>query len=220
MKHSNLQTERFSFAFLILAITFCVCLIISNLLEIKTIQVGPLTLTAGLVVFPISYIINDCLVEIYGLKKASIVIFLGFAMNLLVVLFLQLGLLLPGSEEWTSQDSMQLIFGATPRILFASFTAFLVGSFTNALVMADMKKNDNKGGFSIRAIISTLAGEGMDSIIFFPFAFLGVLSFSTILTLIVTQTVIKTLYEILILPLTLIVVKKLRHIEHPVDCHY
>lgn len=208
---------RFSLTFLILTVTFCVCLIVANLMEIKTVSIGSLTLTAGVAVFPLSYIIGDCLVEIYGFRKAAVVILLGFAMNLLTVLFLQLGLALPGGPQWEGQEALQTVFGATPRILAASFTAFLAGSFTNAAVMSRMKRIHHEGRFSLRAILSTLLGEGADSAIFFPMAFAGVLPAEVIVSLIVTQTFIKTAYEIVILPLTLLVVRRLRHIEAEVS---
>ena len=110
---------------------------------------------------------------------------------------------------------MQLVFGAVPRILAASFTAFICGSMVNAYVMSRMKMRagNNGRGFSLRAIVSTILGEGTDSAIFFPIAFGGVLPWSTVLTLILTQTLLKTCYEILILPVTLRIVKRLRSIE-------
>lgn len=219
---SSIGRERFSLTFLLLTVTFCVCLIISNLMEIKTVDLGFMTITAGVAVFPLSYIINDCLVEIYGFRKARMVIFLGFTMNLLTVLLLHVGLWLPGDDSWTQQDAMQAIFGATPRILCASFTAFLAGSLTNAWVMARMKQSASESGrnaispirFSARAILSTVWGEGIDSIIFFPMAFAGTLSWSVILSLILTQTVLKTVYEIIALPLTVMLVRKLRRMEY------
>ena len=219
---SSLGRERFSLTFLLLTVTFCVCLIISNLMEIKTVDLGFMTITAGVAVFPLSYIINDCLVEIYGFRKARLVIFLGFSMNLLTVLLLHLGLWLPGSETWTEQEAMEAIFGATPRILCASFTAFLAGSLTNAWVMAKMKQSATSDGrnatsatrFSARAILSTIWGEGIDSFIFFPMAFAGVLPWGAIISLILTQTVLKTVYEIIALPLTVMLVKRLRRLEY------
>ena len=199
--------------FLTLTVLFCVCLIVSNLMEIKTVALGPLTLTAGVVVFPLSYIINDCMVEVYGFRKARFVIWLGFAANLMVSLLLQLGILLPGTPEWQGQEAMSLIFGAVPRILAASFTAFLCGSMVNAYVMSRMRRRQGDRGFSLRAILSTLFGESVDSAVFFPVAFAGTLSWTMICTLMVTQVVLKTAYEILVLPLTLVVVKRLRCIE-------
>lgn len=211
---STAGRTAFSPTFLLLAVLFCTCLIVSNLMEIKTIALGPLQLTAGVIVFPISYIISDCIVEIYGFRRARFVIWLGFAMNMLVSLLLQIGIYLPGDSQWHGQEAMEMIFGATPRIFAASFTAFLCGSMVNAYVMARMKASRrDTGGFSTRAIVSTLWGEGIDSCIFFPVAFAGVLPGSVILSLIVTQALLKTAYEILILPVTLRVVRRLRAIE-------
>jgi len=190
-----------------------VCLIVSNLIEIKTVDIGFATITAGMVVFPLSYIINDCIVEVYGFRKARTVIWLGFAMNLLVTLFLQFAILLPGADSWQSQDAMEAVYGTVPRILGASFVAFLCGSMVNALVMSKMKVASGGRHFSLRAIVSTLWGEGTDSIIFFPLAFGGILPWREIVLLIVAQALLKTAYEIVILPVTLKVVKKLKSIE-------
>ena len=204
----------FSPVFLLLAVLFCVCIIVANLMEIKTVELGPLTITAGFVVFPLSYIISDCIVEIYGFSRARFVIWLGFAMNLLVTLLLQLGLALPSHATWHHQEAMQIVFGATPRIFAASFTAFLCGSMVNAYVMSRMKAGrEGTRGFSLRAIVSTLWGESTDSCIFFPAAFAGVLPWRVIASLIVTQALLKTAYEIIILPVTLRVVHRLRAIE-------
>lgn len=212
----NLSSPRrpeVSVTFMILAVIFCTCLIVSNLMEIKTVDVGFFTITAGVVVFPISYIINDCIVEVYGFSKARLVIWLGFGMALLVALLLQLGLLLPGADSWAHQDAMQTIFGAVPRVFAASFIAFLCGSMVNAYVMSRMKIAHKGKGFSVRAILSSLFGEGVDSVIFFPIAFGGILSWTEIFMLIVTQTFLKTFYEIIILPVTVRVVRWLRSIE-------
>lgn len=210
---NNISNQRFSLPFLILAVLFCVCLIVANLVEIKTVSLGFLTVTAGMVVFPVSYIINDCLVEVYGFRKARLVIWLGFLMNLLVTVLLQLAIWLPGDVSWASQDAMVAIYGGVPRILAASFLAFICGSMVNAWVMSRMKVSSQGRYFSLRAIVSTLWGEGVDSVIFFPIAFGGVLPWSTIMHLIVAQALLKTAYEIIILPVTLMVVKRLKRIE-------
>ena len=200
--------------FLLLAVTFCVCLITANLMEIKTVPLGPLTITAGVVVFPVSYIIADCLVEVYGLRRARQVIWLGFAANLFVSIMLQIGILLPGTDSWQGQEAMTTVFGAVPRIFAASFIAFLAGSMVNAYVMHRMHLVHPDGSrFSVRAIVSTLFGEGVDSLIFFPVAFGGVLPVGVIVSLIFTQAMLKTLYEIIILPVTLSAVRLLRRIE-------
>ncbi len=152
--------------------------------------------------------------ELYGFSRARMVILLGFAANLFVSLLLQIGIILPGAESWTGQEAMAMIFGAVPRILAASFTAFLCGSLVNAWVMARMKAASPDGRrFSVRAIVSTLWGEGTDSIIFFPVAFAGVLPAREIISLIVTQTLLKTAYECAVLPVTVRVVRSLKKIE-------
>lgn len=197
--------------FLVLTVLFCVCLIVSNLMEVKTVDLGPLTITAGVVVFPISYILNDCITEVYGFSRARFVIWLGFAANLLVSLLLQIGILLPGSPDWTGQGAMELIFGAVPRIFAASFIAFLAGSFANAWIMSRMHiAACGPRGFSLRAIVSTLGGESIDSAIFFPIAFGGTLPWPVIVSLMISQALLKTLYEIMVLPVTIAVVNRLR----------
>lgn len=205
------ETPAITPTFLILTVLFCVCLIVSNLMEIKTVDIGPLTITAGVIVFPISYILNDCITEIYGFARARFVIWLGFAANLLVSLLLQVGIILPGSPEWSGQEAMELIFGAVPRIFAASFIAFLCGSLSNAWIMSRMHRAAGSArGFSFRAIVSTLGGETIDSAIFFPIAFGGTLPWSIILSLMISQAILKTVYEILVLPLTVTIVNRLR----------
>lgn len=211
------DTKQFSLSYLLLTVTFVVCLIVANLTEIKTVDLGYFTITAGVIVFPISYIISDCVVEVYGLARARLMIWIGFFMSLAVALMLQVAIMLPGGADWSadSQMSMVNVYGAVPRIMAASFTAFLVGSMINAWVMSKMKQKRHEGTAALgyRAIISTLLGEGADSLIFFPIAFGGVLPVSTIISLIVTQALLKTLYEVLILPVTLRVIAFFKKIE-------
>lgn len=208
------KNTQFSFLYLGLTVTFCVCLIVSNLIEIKTVDLGFLTITAGVVVFPVSYIINDCITEVYGFRKARMMIWLGFATSLFVSLMLQLAIALPGSPEWQSQDAMEHVYGGVPRIMAASFAAFLAGSLVNAYTMSRMKTAGSGGSrFSVRAVVSTLYGESVDSLIFFPIAFGGTLSWEVIVSLMVTQALIKTVYEILILPVTVRVVRRLKRAE-------
>lgn len=212
-KVSNLSRSGLSPMFLMLAVAFCICIVVANLVEIKTIDAGWFTITAGLVIFPVSYIINDCIVEVYGFAKARLVIWLGFISSLFVAIMLQVAIWLPGGSQWMSQQAMEQIYGQVPRIMAASFTAFLSGSMINAYVMSRLKRTMPGAGFSFRAIVSTLWGESVDSIIFFPIAFAGVLPVATIVSLIVTQALIKTLYEIIILPVTCFTVKRLKRHE-------
>ena len=199
--------------FMLLAILFNVCLIASNLLETKVIQVGGITATAGLLIFPISYIINDCIAEVWGYKKARLIIWSGFAMNFLVVGFAQLAVMLPAAPFWEGEESFNFVFGIAPRIVFASLCAFLVGSFINAYVMSRMKVASKGKHFSARAVISTLLGESADSLIFFPIAFAGVIPTNELLMMIGIQAFLKSAYEVIILPVTIQVVKYIKKVE-------
>ena len=194
-------------AFALMGVLFCVFLTLANILEVKIVSAGPLTMTAGLIVFPLSYIINDCVAEVWGYRKARLLIWTGFAANFIAVAFIQLAIWLPAAPVWTQQEAFASLFGMTPRIVAASFAAFLVGSFINAYVMSRMKLASQGRHFSLRAIVSTLLGEGADSVIFFPLAFGGILPFDTLVAMILTQTVLKSLYEIIALPVTVRVVR-------------
>lgn len=202
-----------SLPFLVMGIVFCVCLICSNLLEVKMVSLGGITATAGLIVFPISYIINDCIAEVWGYRKARLIIWMGFLMNLLAVIFIQLAIVLPAAPFWEGQDAFVATFSFTPRILLASFIAFLAGSFLNAYVMSRMKISSGGKHFSLRAIASTVVGESADSLLFFPIAFGGVVPVKELAVLIVTQACLKTAYEIIILPVTIRVVRLVKRID-------
>lgn len=210
MKHKKTTV---SLPFMLLGVLFCVCLIAANLLETKQVTAGPLELTAGLIVFPISYIINDCLVEIWGFRRARLVIWLGFLMNFLFVAFGLLADALPPAPYWHGQEAFHAMFGLAPRIAAASFVAFLTGSFLNAYVMSRMKVHSGGRGFSLRAIASTVAGEAADSVVFFPLALGGVVPWSVMPALMLTQVVLKTAYEVVVLPVTIRVVAWLKRVE-------
>ena len=199
--------------FMFFSILFCVCLILANLLETKQIAVGPVSLTGGLIVFPVSYIINDCVCEVWGFRKARLLIWGGFAMNFLFVAVAALCDWIPGAPYWHNQAGFHAIFGLAPRIAAASFVAFLVGSFVNAYVMSKMKIHDGGRYFSARAILSTVAGESCDSLIFFPLALSGVVPARELPVLIFSQIFLKTAYEIVVLPLTIRVVKYVKQYE-------
>ena len=202
-----------SVPFMLMGILFIVCLIVSNLLEAKILMLGPVTTTAGLLLFPVSYIINDCISEVWGYKKARLMIWAGFAMNFMVVGVAQIAIVLPAAPFWEGGESFDFVFGMTPRIVTASLCAFLVGSFLNAYIMSKMKVSSSGRNFSLRAIVSTLAGEGADSLIFFPLAFGGLIPGDKLLIMVGTQTVLKSVYEILVLPITIRVVRYVKRIE-------
>lgn len=205
--------NKVSVPFMLLGILFCVCLVASNLLETKVVQLWGITATAGLIVFPISYIINDCIAEVWGFKKARLIIWSGFAMNFLVIGFAQLAVMLPAAPFWEGEEGFNFVFGMAPRIAVASLTAFLVGSFLNAYVMSKMKVASNGKHFSLRAILSTLVGESADSLIFFPITFGGLIPVNELLIMVATQAVLKSLYEVIILPVTIYVVKYIKKVD-------
>ena len=213
-KKQEFMNKQLSVPFMLLGIVFTVCLITANLLETKVVSVFGIDITAGLLVFPISYIINDCIAEVWGFKKARLMIWVGFAMNFFVVLMGQIAVALPAASYWEGEEGFNFVFGLAPRIAVASFTAFLVGSFLNAYVMSKMKLRDGDKRFSLRAVLSTLVGESADSLIFFPIAFAGIISLPNLLTLIGVQIVLKTLYEIIALPVTVRVVKYIKRVDN------
>lgn len=205
--------EKVSVPFMLLGILFNVCLIAANLLETKVIQVGSLTVTAGLLVFPISYIINDCIAEVWGFKKARLIIWSGFAMNFFVVALGLIAVAIPAAPFWEGEEHFDFVFGMAPRIVAASLMAFLVGSFLNAYVMSKMKVASQGRNFSARAIWSTVVGETADSLIFFPVAFGGVIAWKELLIMMGIQIVLKSMYEVIILPVTIRVVKAIKKID-------
>ena len=205
--------EKVSVPFMLLGILFNVFLIAANLLETKVIQVGSITVTAGLLVFPISYIINDCIAEVWGFKKARLIIWSGFAMNFFVVALGLIAVALPAAPFWEGEQHFDFVFGMAPRIVVASLLAFLVGSFLNAYVMSKMKVASGGRNFSARAIWSTVVGETADSLIFFPIAFGGLIAWPELLVMMGTQIVLKSLYEVIILPITIRVVKAVKRID-------
>ena len=205
--------EKVSVPFMLLGILFNVCLIAANLLETKVIQIGSLTVTAGLLVFPISYIINDCIAEVWGFKKARLIIWSGFAMNFFVVALGLIAVAIPAAPFWEGEEHFDFVFGMAPRIVAASLMAFLVGSFLNAYVMSKMKVASRGRHFSARAILSTLTGETVDSLIFFPVAFGGIIAWRELLIMMCIQIILKSMYEVIILPVTIRVVKAIKKID-------
>lgn len=196
-----------------MGIVFNVCLIAANLLETKVIQLGSLTVTAGLLVFPISYIINDCIAEVWGFRKARLIIWSGFVMNFFVVTLGLIAVSLPAAPFWEGEEHFNFVFGMAPRIVAASLMAFLVGSFLNAYVMSRMKIASRGRNFSARAIWSTVVGETADSLIFFPVAFGGVIAWRELAVMMGLQILLKSAYEVVILPVTIRVVKAVKRID-------
>lgn len=198
---------------MLMGILFCVSLIASNLLNAKIVQIGTFSMTAGFIVFPLSYILNDCIAEVWGFRKARLIIWMGFLMNFFVVALGGIACAMPAAPFWQGEEAFQFVFGLAPRIAAASLMAFLVGSFMNAYVMSRMKLRDREKRFAWRAIASTLIGETADSLIFFPAAFGGLMPLEELVKLMLLQVTAKTLYEVVALPVTTRVVRFMKRYE-------
>ncbi len=205
--------KQVSVLFLLTAVLFAASLLIANILASKIILIGPWSAPAGVLIFPVSYIINDVIAEVWGYGKARLIIWAGFGVNMLAAVFFGLGIAFPAAPFYEHQEAFQTILGTSIRLVIASLVAYMAGSFLNAYVMSKFKVMTKGKGFSLRAIVSTLAGEGADSLLFILIAFTGIFPIGVILTMVVTQALIKTAYEIIILPITILVVKKVKEIE-------
>ncbi|WP_292608783.1 queuosine precursor transporter [Methanobrevibacter sp. UBA188] len=188
---------------------FTASLIVSNIIAGKTFDFFSFTLPCGVVIFPVIYIVNDVLAEIYGYEKARKVILLGFFMNLVAVICYQITILLPAPAFFENSEAFSIVLGSTFRLLVASFAAYLAGSLVNAKVMVYLKKWDENKLF-FRCMVSTLFGEGLDAIVFIFIGFLGTMPFEALLLMIVAQALFKTVYEIIVYPLTRTVIFKVR----------
>jgi uncharacterized integral membrane protein (TIGR00697 family) len=201
---------------LILSALFVTVLLASNLVAVKLVAFGPLQLPAAVIVFPLSYLFGDVLTEVYGYPVARRVIWLGFACNLLFVLLVLLAGSLPGATGlWSASDqaAYQRILGFTPRLLVASFVAYLAGEFLNSFTLARLKILTRGRFLWTRTIGSTLAGQGVDSTIFITAAFFGILPGGLLIRTILSQWAFKTAYEVIATPLTYAIVSFLKRQE-------
>ena len=201
---------------MILTIAFVVALVISNIITSKQVLLPfGITMTGAVFIFPITYILSDLFSEIYGYKWSRLTCYLGFAANLFAVIVFSLVIKTPAPDYWTNQQAFEVVLGNTPRVLAASMLAFLIGDWVNDRVFKKFKDkhpNSHKG-FGFRAILSSLCGELVDSLIFLPLAFWGQMPIETLAVMTVTQVVIKTGYELVILPVTHCIVKSVGKYE-------
>lgn len=211
---NSLTKAYFSFWFLIVVVTFITCLITANIIAVKIVSIYAFIVPAGVIIFPISYIVGDILTEVYGYRQARRVIWLGFFCNLITVIAIWVGQILPPASFWDGQAAYERILGYTPRLLIASFFAYLVGEFSNAYVLSKMKILTQGRWLWMRTISSTLVGQGFDSVVFIFIAFVGKIPLSGLLISIVTQWLLKSLYESIATPLTYVIVKFLKKQEN------
>ena len=202
---------------LFLSVLFVTSLLISNIITAKQVLLPfGITMTGAVFIFPVTYILSDLFSEVYGYRWSRITCYLAFAMNLLMVLLFSLVIVTPAPDYWTNQEAFQTVLGSTPRVLAASLLAFILGDMVNDKVFRRMKeKHPNElKGFGWRAILSSLAGELVDSLIFLPLAFLGQMPIATLAVMTICQVGIKPGYEVVILPITRLVVKLVSKYEN------
>ena len=199
--------------FVVVVAVFITCLLIANIIAVKLVSIFGRVVPAAIIIFPISYICGDVLTEVYGYRRARQVIWLGFFCNLLAVIAIWTGQVLPGATFWDAQAAYERILGFTPRLLLASFCAYLVGEFANSFLLAKMKVLTAGRMLWARTIGSTFIGQGLDSLIFVALAFGGIIPSGALLSAIVTQWLFKVAYEVLATPLTYAVVNFLKRQE-------
>ena len=210
------KDNNISFLQLCLTLLFVVSLLVSNVITSKQVQLPfGIVMTGAVFIFPVTYILSDLFSEVYGYRWSRRITYLAFAANLFMVIVFSFVIISPAPSFWNHQEAFQTVLGSTPRILFASLSAFMVGDFVNDRVFKRMKQNHptTHRGFGFRAILSSLAGELVDSIIFLPIAFLGQMPLETLGVMLVMQVLIKTGYEIIILPITYYIVRRVSHYE-------
>lgn len=209
------REERDSYSpwFVCIVALFTTCLITANIVAVKMIRVFGLFVPSGIIIFPLSYVFGDILTEVYGYRQARKVIWLGFLCNLLTVAAIWVAQVLPGAPFWEAQTAYERILGYTPRLLAASFVAYLAGEFTNSYVLAKMKIATHGRWLWTRTIGSTLAGQALDSAIFITLAFVGNIPGAMLLTAVVTQWLFKSAYETVVTPFTYWIVAFLKKRE-------
>ncbi|HEX8443947.1 MAG TPA: queuosine precursor transporter [Allosphingosinicella sp.] len=200
---------------LLLPITglFVSTLLISNTLDTKIFAVAGLELPAGIILFPLAYVFGDVLTEVYGYATSRRTIWTGFACLILMVSFYEIARALPPSPSWPGQPSFDAIFSHVPRIVLASIVAYLCGEFVNSYIVAKLKVRHNGRHMALRFVASTIFGQAVDTTLFVLIAFWGVLPPSVLLPIILSGWAVKVGWEIVALPLTVIIVRRIKRIE-------
>lgn len=214
MEKLKLRKEKYSIYFIIVSILSVVTLLISNVTSSKLFEISNIVLPVSILLFPITYIIGDVISEVYGYKKAKFIIILGFLCNLLMVAFFEIAIILPPAAFWQNQEAYSIILGTTPRMFIASLSAFLLGSLSNAYAMALIKKI-TKGKFLwVRTIGSTIIGELLDTLVFVFIGFYETADINSIFNMILCQYIWKLTYEVIITPITYLIINKFNKLEN------
>lgn len=201
----TLRNEKHSSLKLLLTIIFVSCLIVSNIIAGKQIQLPfDLVMPAAVIVFPITYILSDIFSEVYGYRWSRTTNYIGLTMNLFAVVVFTIAITIPAPAFYENQEAFKIILGNTPRILIASTLGLWVGDYLNDNVFRVMKKKHQSShkNYGVRAILSSLVGQIGDSLIFIPIAFYGVMPVEVMIKMVFTQALLKVGYEVLILPVS------------------
>lgn len=195
-----MKRRQYSEIFVFISIIFVSCILISNILATKIISIFGISMTSGVLVFPISYVLGDVMTEIYGYEKTKKVIIYGFISNLLMVVVFYLAMKLPYPDYWQNQDAFITILSNTPRVLLASFIGYLLGGLSNAFIMEYIKNNSKIKFLWFRTILSTIVGEALDTTIFLTISFIGTMSGFNLISMIIYQSIFKIMYEVVLTP--------------------
>lgn len=206
-------SKEYSPAFVILACFFVMFLLLSNIVAGKLMQVAGLVLPAAVILFPLTYLFGDVLTEVYGYKKSRLVIWVGFACNILMALIFLAVIALPYPPFWPHQNAYATVLGLTPRLVTASLVAYWAGEFSNSVTLSVMKKLTGGRWLWTRTIGSTVVGQGVDTLIFITAAFYGLMPGAVLAQMVVAQYVWKVAYETAATPLTYLMVGWLKKVE-------
>ena len=208
------ESKNVSKLFMCIGIVFVTCLLLSNLIAGKMWAVTPdITLPAAVILFPVTYIIGDIFTEVYGFRKARTIIWMGFACSFFAVLIYLITIALPHPGYWENQDAYAIVMGTTPRVCVASFMGYLFGEFSNSIILSKLKVATKGKKLWVRTILSTVVGEGLDSVIFIVISFWGTMENSVVLKMILFQYLFKVLYEAIFTPVTYLAVKAVKKAE-------
>jgi hypothetical protein len=207
------KKQNYSSLFLAISMIFVSSLIISNTIATKIIMIGSFSVAAGIICFPISYIISDIVTEVYGYRRAKVMIWTGFGCLAFMSAAYALAAWLTPAPFFANEAAFDTIFSQVPRIALGSLAGYLVGSFANSIVMSKMKIWTNGKHLWSRTIGSTIVGEGADSIVFAIVAFAGVFPAAQLAMIAFSGFLLKTLYEIVATPATYAIVRKVKQIE-------
>jgi len=209
------EEKKVSKLFMYIGIIYVTCLLLSNLIAGKMWAITEsITLPAAVILFPVTYIFGDIFTEVYGFKKARTIIWMGFACSFFAVLVYFITIELPHPGFWENQEAYAIVMGTTPRVAVASFAGYLFGEFSNSMVLSKLKVVTNGKNLWLRTILSTVVGEGFDSIIFITISFLGTMETSVVLKMILFQYLFKVAYEVVFTPLTYVVVDIIKKKEN------